>query len=182
MPYYRGNVVSDAYLQSLLLAYRQAYVNAGGPDYEDSDQPLLDKFAASGIVDTSGAAGLGRIDAAADIAAGQDAHPQSLSYGGSIPITAPTGTPTAVPPIVTASTSGGDAIGFLTLDGLPTGGGSAAPNPTAAALVATGALSPIAPASTLGGLSSSSIGGFSLSTLLLVGALGFGAWYLLKGK
>lgn len=170
MPYYRGEIVSDAYLQSLLTAYRQAYSNAGGPDYEDSDQPLLDKFAASGIVDTSGAAGLGRIDAAADEAAGQEAHSASLPPGGAIPVTAPKGTP----PIINTMTSGGDGQAFLTLSGLPTQGGSAAPNPSAAGVVAAGG-SPIGGGGALGG------GGIMGLPWLLVLGVGVAAWYVLKG-
>jgi len=169
MPYYRGEVVSDGYLQSMLTAFRQAYINAGGPDYEDSDQPLLDQLSAANIVDASGAAGLGRQQAAADKAAGQDAHPQSLSPGGAIPVTAPKGTP----PIINTMTSGGDARAFLTLDGLPTQGGSAAPNPTAAGMFT----SPIG--GTSGGLLSGGVAG--IPWLLIIG-VGAAAWYLLKGK
>jgi hypothetical protein len=92
-PQLRDNkwIVSDEYLQSLLRAFRQAYVNAGGPDYEDSDDRLLNTLAEACVGSTSGAADLGRAQAATDIRAGQDAHPQSLSPGGSIPVTPPTG-------------------------------------------------------------------------------------------
>lgn len=169
MPYYRGEVVSDAYLQSLLTAYRQAYSNAGGPDYEDSDQPLLDKFAASGIVDTSGAAGLGRIDAAADLAAGQEFHTASLAPGGAIPVTAPKNPP----PIINTVTTGGDGQAFLTLNGLPTMGGSAAPNPQAAGLFA-------ASGSPIGGSGGGAFG-TGIPWLLIIGVAA-AAWYFLKGK
>ena len=173
MPYYRGEQVSDAYLQGMLLAYRQAYINAGGPDYEDSDQNLLDKFSSRGIVDNSGAAGLGREDAAADKAAGQEAHAQSLSAGGAVNLAT---APKNVPPIINTMTTGGDARAFLTLDGLPTMGGSAAPNQSAAALIAAGG-SPI----TSGGSSLFGGSGGGTPWLLIVG-IGIAAWYLLKGK
>lgn len=171
MPYYRGEQVSDAYLQSMLLAYRQAYINAGGPDYEDGDQNLLDKFSAAGIVDASGAAGLGRADAAADKAAGQEYHPQSLSAGGAIPSTAAKNTPA----VINTMTTGGDARAFLTLDGLPTMGGSAAPNQGAAALIAAGG-TPISSGS------SSLFSNAGGTPWLLIIGVAAAAWYLLKGK
>jgi hypothetical protein len=98
-PQLRDNkwIVSDNYLQSLLLAYRQGYINAGGPDYEDSDDRLLNTLAEACIGSTSDAAALGRDHAARDIRAGQDAHPQSLSPGGVIPATPATG---AIPPVI----------------------------------------------------------------------------------
>lgn len=169
MPYYRGEVVSDAYLQSLLTAYRQAYSNAGGPDYEDSDQPLLDAFSAAGIVDTSGAAGLGRNQAAADKAAGQEYHTASLAPGGAIPVTAPKGTP----PVINTMTSGGGQA-FLSLDNLPTMGGSAAPNPQAASLFAAGG-SPIGSGGGGGAF------GTGIPWLLILGVAA-AAWYFLYGK
>jgi hypothetical protein len=171
MPFYRGEIVSDAYLQSLLKAYRQAYINAGGPDYEDSDQPLLDAFSAAGIADTSGAAGMGRNQAAADKAAGQEARAQSLAPGGAIVATAPKGTP----PIINTMTSGGDARAFLTLDGLPTMGGSAAPNPLAAGFMANGG----SPIGNGGGLLSG--GGIAGIPWLLILGIGAAAWYLMEG-
>lgn len=170
MPYYRGEVVSDAYLQSLLTAYRQAYSNAGGPDYEDSDQPLLDLFASRGIVDTSGAAGLGRTQAAEDKAAGQEVHALSLAPGGAIPVTAPKNPP----PVINTVTTGGDGTAFLTLNGLPTMGGSAAPNPQAASLFAAGG-SPIGSGSGGGAF------GTGIPWLLILGVAA-AAWYFLYGK
>lgn len=86
-------IVSDAYLQSLLTAYRQGYKNAGGPDYEDSDDRLLDILAENCVGGASDAASLGARDAARDKAAGQEYHTESLSPGGAIPETAPIGTP-----------------------------------------------------------------------------------------
>jgi len=174
MPYYRGEVVSDAYLQSLLTAYRQAYINSGGPDYEDSDQPLLDLFSARNIVDTSGAAGLGREQAVIDKAAGQDAHVQSLAPGGGIPITAPKD----VPPVINTVTSGGDGVAFLSLGGLPTMGGSAAPNPTAAGFVATSGGSLFGGGATPNGGTSSGIAGIPW---LLIAGIAAAAYFLWKG-
>jgi hypothetical protein len=175
MPYFRGEVVTDAYLQSLLTAFRQAYVNAGGPDYEDSDQPLLDLFAARGIVDTSGAAGAGRDQAAIDKAAGQEYHVQSLAPGGVIPTTAPKVSPATVPPVINTATSGGDAVAFMTLSGLPTMGGSAAPQQGLAPLIAAGA-SPITMGGSTGG------GGIAGIPWLLIIGVAVAGWYLLKGK
>lgn len=72
-------VVSDEYLQSLVRAFRQGYVNAGGPDYEDSDSNLLDHLAENCVSSTSAAAALGASQARQDKAAGQDYHPQSIA-------------------------------------------------------------------------------------------------------
>jgi hypothetical protein len=105
-------VVSDDYLASLLLAYRQGYVNAGGPDYEDTDELLLDRLSANCVGNTSGAAAMGAADARADRAAGQDAHPQSLSPGGAIPATAPINPP----PVPTGQESG---VVFSNIQGQP---------------------------------------------------------------
>lgn len=84
-------IVSDNYLQALCRAYRQAYTNAGGPDYEDSDDVLLDILASNCVGGTSDAASLGERHAQRDRDAGQDYHPPSLPMGGAIPSTPPTG-------------------------------------------------------------------------------------------
>ena len=94
-------IVSDTYIQSLLNAYRQGYVNAGGPDYEDSDELLLDTLASACVGGTSDAAALGRTHAERDRAAGQEYHESSHVPGGSIPLTPPTGAP---PPPATEAT------------------------------------------------------------------------------
>ena len=172
MPYYRGQVVTDEYLQALLLAYRAAYTNAGGPDYEDSDQPLLDKFSSRGIVDTSGAAGLGREDAAADIANKQEVHAPSIGYGVAIPPT-PAMQP---PPVINTVTTGGDAVAFATLSGLPTTQGSVYPNAGMAPVIAAGGT----PIGMGGGLFGASSGG-GIPWLLII-AIGGAAWFLFSQK
>lgn len=98
-------VVSDTYLQALLQSYRQGYVNAGGPDYEDSDSILLDTLAENCVGSTSGAAALGEQQAAADIASGQTYHPQSLSSVGTIPSTPSTGAIDTMATVYTTGTS-----------------------------------------------------------------------------
>jgi len=160
-------IVSDAWGAALELSYIQAYVNAGGPDYEDTGSILFDHFAANAITTNQQAAELGRADALRDIQTNQTAHPDTtVQPGGSIPEQGPTG----APPVINTATSGGEGVAFLSLNGLPTSGGSAAPN----AMAAGYASAPFRPAATGSG--------FSLSTIVILAVLGGAAWYLMKGK
>lgn len=161
-------VASDAYLSGLITAHNQAILDAGGREYDSSDALTLDSLAEAGVTTTSEAAAIG-------YAKGTEQYRAEVLQRQKQGIAAPPA-PTKPPPtIMTMGTSGGDAVGFLSLDGLPTSGGSAQPNPLAAGFVAQSSLSPFSPGP-------SAKGGFSLTTLLLIGAIGVGGWYLLKGK
>jgi hypothetical protein len=160
--------VSDAYLDGLLLAFRQAYVNAGGPDFEDTDSILLDRFAARGITTNTEAAAYGREEAAADLAAGQEVHAStSILPGGAIPVTAPM-------QVVEIQTAGSTrAAGIITGSGsMPIGqpafGGVATPAPQLSG--GTPSSSPIAGA------------GIDMGVLIMLGLIGVGAWLLFSGK
>lgn len=75
-------IVSDAYLFMLEDAYRRAYVNAGGPDYDDTSANTFDYLAANNVSTAEQAAQLGAQNGRADKAAGvQEFHVPSIAPG-----------------------------------------------------------------------------------------------------
>lgn len=78
------------------------------------------------------------------------------------------------PPVLAEATTGADARMFLTMNNVPSTVGGGGPNRQLAPYVSSSITS--------GGLfgSGSAAGGFNLSTLLILAAIAFGAWYLMK--
>jgi hypothetical protein len=163
-------IVSDTYLQALLSAYRQGYTNAGGPDFEDSDDVLLDKLAANCVSSTSAAASLGQQDAGADVSAGQTVHTSGYTAGATIGPTPATGTPEANATVYTKPTLQGQPLQPTMMEPTMFGAPSMASG--------GGALTSF---SGSGGGPSPTIAGIPFNWLLLAAAA-LGAWLLLREK
>jgi hypothetical protein len=80
------------YYQGLLASFRQGYVDAGGPDFEDSDAPVLTRFREQGVASNAQAYALGERDAARDRATGAMDNPTpGWVIGTPIPADVPIG-------------------------------------------------------------------------------------------
>lgn len=64
MPMYLGKAVSDDYLQALIGGYRDGYKTVI-ENFEDGDQPIIDRLSAEKILTKEGATDLGVADAKA---------------------------------------------------------------------------------------------------------------------
>lgn len=83
------------------------------------------------------------------------------------------------PPALSQVTTGADARMFMTMENVPSSVGGGAPNRQLAPYVSSSMTGGVGSGGFLSGLTGGS-GSFDLKTLLILAAIGFGAWYLLK--